>query len=64
MKECSRASKGLLPDVDALTLAQALPGYEVESRKWREYLERESELGRGDKAQEIVDYQLGRMLAR
>jgi hypothetical protein len=57
-------SERLLPFVDTLTLAKALPGHEEEYAERSEYLQRESELRRGEKAQEIVDYQLGRMLAR
>ena len=64
MRSDTSRSERLLPFVDTLTLAKALSGYEVECRKWSEYLERESKLGRGDKAQEIVDYQFARMLTR
>jgi len=48
--------------VDAV--AQALPGYERQYEQWKEYIESESELGPGDKAQQLVDYQLERILSR
>jgi hypothetical protein len=32
--------------------------------EWSEYVQWESELGRGEKAQQLIDYQLGRTLTR
>ena len=62
MRSNTSRSERFLPSVNTLTLAKGVPGHEEEYRKWSEYLERENELGRGQKAQEVVDYQLSRML--